>query len=81
MNGKFPVMSWYIIPVFLSASAPKQDTFAMELVLSSAMMFGLPSIRMFGGMTSTQSVSLCNSTWGGDMIDVFLRFGVVLFIP
>ena len=44
MNGNSPVMSWYMTPVFLLASAPKQNTFAMDASLSSSIRFGRASL-------------------------------------
>ena len=56
MNGNRPVMSWYMIPVFLSANAPKQNTFAMPssitfgtVVLTSCLIFGVVLLIPYRG--------------------------------
>jgi hypothetical protein len=45
MNGKDPVKLLYTIPSLLSANAPNQNTFAMDLS-SSAMMYGMLRVRI-----------------------------------
>jgi hypothetical protein len=37
MNGNDPVRSWYTIPLFLSANAPKANMFTIDSSSSSLM--------------------------------------------
>ena len=86
MNGKFPVMSWYMTPVFLSANAPKQNTFAIDASQSSSITFGLVVLCIgggstFSGGTTCGGITIGGITIGGTTTIVGGCFGVVLLIP
>jgi hypothetical protein len=66
--------------IFVGECAETEYTFAMDSLLSSVMMIGRVTSCIAGGTSSILPVSLSTST-RGDMGNVYLSLGVVLFIP
>jgi hypothetical protein len=73
-------------PVFLSANAPKQNTFAVDASQSSSITFGLV-VLCIGGCIAFRGGAICGgittggNTIGGTTTIVGDCFGVVLLIP
>ena len=89
MNRKFPVRSLYIIQLCLSANAPKQNMFAIDLPYSSSpIRFGPVLLCITGGGGQRICITCAGmpgSWWVtftiGCISVLFFVFGVVLLIP
>ncbi len=74
MNRKFPLKSWYTIPLFLSANAPIQNTFAIASSPLSPIRFGRFVAWWIGCGCST---ICCTGSWFGTSWTGYLMTGTV----
>ena len=86
MSGKFPVMLWYAILVFLSATAPQQNTLAMTLPRSLAFSVGPKSefAHVLIGITLGNVycyIGASTGDWPGSVVPSLFFVGAVLLIP
>jgi hypothetical protein len=63
MKGNNPVRLWWTLPLFLSAKAPKQNIFAIDLSASSTMTLG-PGCTLYAGLGYTGMLSKSGKTGG-----------------
>ncbi len=93
MNGNEPVKLWYTIPLFLSANAPKQNTFAIDSLSLSPIRLGpVECPYPFSGYawTSWKSGNTCRLIWvagcqgASSMVGIGTSlgaFGCILLMP